>query len=310
MNNNINNCKCEQCGKNIHKYPSEIKENNFCNRECYWGWLGREIEPNKNNCTCPNCGKEFYRKPSYLKKLKNPPTCSTECQGNMRSKREYERMCEKVGGDLKDFLYQKYIIEKKNTREISVEVYGRVNKTPISFWLNKLDIPIRRGSEAIALQWVDNDERKKQATEILTEVRQRPEVIKKINEYRKSVEGREAISKANSGKNNGMWNPELTDEERQHRIKRARSVPGYSMFRSLVYERDNYTCQVCGDNSGGNLVVHHLNGYHWDKESRTEVDNGVTLCTDCHDEFHIIYGNRHNNLFQFSQYLESKQTIK
>ncbi len=38
------------------------------------------------NCICPVCGKKFHRKKSYLKKCKNPPCCSYECD-RIRRKR-------------------------------------------------------------------------------------------------------------------------------------------------------------------------------------------------------------------------------
>jgi len=70
-------------------------------------------------------------------------------------------------------------------------------------------------------------------------------------------------------------------------------VTGYSEWRLKVYQRDNYTCQCCGDDSGGNLNAHHLDGYNWCKEKRINVNNGITLCDKCHtkdkDSFHNIY---------------------
>jgi hypothetical protein len=37
-----------------------------------------------------------------------------------------------------------------------------------------------------------------------------------------------------------------------------RSDPRYYVWRDLVYKRDNYTCQICKDKTGGNLVAHHI----------------------------------------------------
>ena len=46
-------------------------------------------------------------------------------------------------------------------------------------------------------------------------------------------------------------------------------------FIKEVYKRDNYTCQRCGDNKGGNLVAHHLNGYDTFNYYAMEIRNGV-----------------------------------
>ena len=106
------------------------------------------------------------------------------------------------------------------------------------------------------------------------------------------------------GKDSSNYNPNITDEERE----RGRFTEGSKQWIKDVYERDNYTCQCCGDNRGGNLNAHHLNGHHWDKEHRTDVDNGVTLCEDCHKEFHKIYGYGNNTIAQFREFLFNKYT--
>lgn len=108
-----------------------------------------------------------------------------------------------------------------------------------------------------------------------------------------------------SGKNNPSYNPKLTNKDRCDR----RLIFGYSIWRNRVYERDNYTCQCCGDNRGGNLKAHHLDSYNWCKEKRMEVDNGMTLCEKCHKEFHSIYGYGNNTRNQMKDFL-NKRNVK
>lgn len=67
-----------------------------------------------------------------------------------------------------------------------------------------------------------------------------------------------------------------------------------------VFERDDYTCQRCGDR-GGRLQAHHTTPVAEiadDLECRSEVtdhelfndtSNGITLCIDCHQKIH--YGD-------------------
>jgi hypothetical protein len=85
--------------------------------------------------------------------------------------------------------------------------------------------------------------------------------------------------------------------------ERYRIVDGYNTWRRQVYERDNYTCQWCGDDKGHNLNAHHINGYNWDKEHQTDINNGITICKKCHKEFHNKYGNGNNTEQQFKQYI-------
>ena len=112
----------------------------------------------------------------------------------------------------------------------------------------------------------------------------------------------------NSGENHYHYNPNLTDEERE----KGRIILGKSMenWRQKVFKKDNYTCQCCRNRSSKNnkviLNAHHLNGYNWDKEHRVDVDNGVTLCEDCHKEFHLLYGYGYNTKEQYEEWIENK----
>lgn len=56
----------------------------------------------------------------------------------------------------------------------------------------------------------------------------------------------------------------------------------YKEWRSAVYERDNYTCQMCGKKSNGDIQAHHISTWYEAPELRFEVSNGITLCESCH----------------------------
>lgn len=89
------------------------------------------------------------------------------------------------------------------------------------------------------------------------------------------------ISAKNSGANSPMYNPNITDKERAQR----RDYPDYNEWRKNVFERDDYTCQCCGETKS-TLNAHHIEAYSRVKELRTDVDNGITLCVDCHKQYH------------------------
>ena len=58
--------------------------------------------------------------------------------------------------------------------------------------------------------------------------------------------------------------------------------PEYQQWRKAVFERDNYTCQDCGDNKGGNLEADHIKPRYLYPELTFIVVNGRTLCNICH----------------------------
>lgn len=107
----------------------------------------------------------------------------------------------------------------------------------------------------------------------------------------------------NFGKNHPKWNPDKTIEERI--VKR--NYNDYYIWRKSVYERDNYICQCCGNQYDHNLNAHHKDGYNWCKERRLDIDNGITLCENCHilseNSFHKIYGNGNNTEQQFNEWI-------
>lgn len=104
-----------------------------------------------------------------------------------------------------------------------------------------------------------------------------------------------------TGKNSPHYNPNLTDEDRIDR----RLIPENKEWRKKVYTRDYWTCQICGRKNMG-INAHHLMGYNKYPKLRFKIDNGITLCSDCHKNFHKIYGSGNNTSQQFEEYKKYK----
>jgi hypothetical protein len=104
------------------------------------------------------------------------------------------------------------------------------------------------------------------------------------------------------GENNPSYNPDLSEEERIA----TRHYEDYYRWRKQVYEKDSYTCQCCGV-TGGSLSAHHLDGYNWCKERRTDISNGMTLCRECHTDFHVKYKYGNNTEAQYTEWLRNKR---
>jgi hypothetical protein len=63
-----------------------------------------------------------------------------------------------------------------------------------------------------------------------------------------------------------------------------RDGPEIRHWRKSCLKRDNHRCVKCG--TGDNLQVHHVCGWAGFPELRIEVDNGETLCGNCHSKEH------------------------
>lgn len=111
--------------------------------------------------------------------------------------------------------------------------------------------------------------------------------------------GDKCKSVGNTGENHPRWNDELTHTDRIT----ERKYPKYYKWREEVFKKDDFTCQRCGDNKGGNLHAHHILNYAEHTKLRTVVSNGITLCNICHKKFHDIYGYTNNNNNQIKKFI-------
>lgn len=106
------------------------------------------------------------------------------------------------------------------------------------------------------------------------------------------------------GENNPRWNPNLSEEERKANESERHTIE-YKQWVKEVLKRDNFTCQCCGSSKSGTLRTHHLNGFDSFIEERTDINNGITLCEDCHKKFHNIYGYGNNTKEQYLEWINS-----
>lgn len=103
---------------------------------------------------------------------------------------------------------------------------------------------------------------------------------------RRTIETRTKIAIAHKGEKSHFWKGGVTEA---HLL--IRTTLEYRLWREAVFARDNYTCIWCGDNRGGNLNADHIKPFALFPALRFAIDNGRTLCHDCHKKTDT-YGRR------------------
>jgi len=102
--------------------------------------------------------------------------------------------------------------------------------------------------------------------------------------YKHTLETRIQISQNRKGKTakekNPAWRGGLSSKNKSER-NRLMDTFEYKEWRKKVFEKDNYTCQSCGQ-KGGKLNADHIKPWALYPELRFNIFNGRVLCEDCH----------------------------
>jgi len=105
------------------------------------------------------------------------------------------------------------------------------------------------------------------------------------NEHKKnlSLSHKGKPNPKNAGANSNLWRGGITPIN-----KYLRTCTEYKLWRTSVFERDNYTCIWCGANRKNEgdkrveLNADHIKPFSQYPELRFAIDNGRTLCVECH----------------------------
>lgn len=254
--------KCNGCGKEVERYPSQCLKTIYCSKECMRNYQAK----NKIKYECEFCGKVVIKnKSDYIEKYHH--FCSVEC------KNEYHKIHD-CGTNNK--FYGKHHSEETK-KKISKSKTGKLTGKDSYNW----------NRQAIRCDYCGN------------KIEKIPYLIHRSCHHFCSVECHGKWKSENLvGENNPSWNHNKSIEDRQ----KERKYEEYYNWRKSVFIRDNYTCQCCGKCTG-DLVAHHLDGYNWCINKRTDINNGVTLCTICHSDFHNFYGYGNNTREQLEEYI-------
>lgn len=93
-----------------------------------------------------------------------------------------------------------------------------------------------------------------------------------------SLEIRKKLSESHKGDKTHLWKGGI-DKENNH----IRKSFEYKLWRESVFTRDKWTCQFCGKKNCY-LEAHHIKPFALFPELRFAIDNGRTLCKECHNK--------------------------
>ena len=109
-------------------------------------------------------------------------------------------------------------------------------------------------------------------------------------------EGLARLSESRSGPRNPQWKGGVT----RRSVELQSRIPG--TLRREIYERDDFTCRLCGER-GGRLTLHHIVPVWQNEDLVADKQNLVTLCVACH---HKVDGHEH----EYADYFCSLEPVQ
>ena len=255
---------------------------------------------------CPTCGKIKYLEEFYTNRARYDGIAShcKECS-SIRNRIEYEKtQKEKICK-----ICSKIFIGRKNKMVCSAVCAGTKKRKGITgykkcLWCEKefafRDTLKVRGSGKIAsikqrfcslgcaLIFRNKSVEQKEAVSKKLKGRPSPQKGKKL-----SLETRERMSNSFKGRKSHFWRGGVTPL--QNLIRRHYKS---TIWKKEILNRDNYTCQICREKGGILQIDHYPKSFseifHRNKitsiieaikcEEFWNINNGRTLCVDCHKE--------------------------
>ena len=108
------------------------------------------------------------------------------------------------------------------------------------------------------------------------------EIRKKLSlSHKGQISSMKGKSSSYKGEKHWNWQGGIANKDRMERVRFLK------YFQKKVFERDNYTCQLCGIR-GVNLQVDHIQSWADYVKLRFNINNCRTLCAKCH--YQITFG--------------------
>jgi transposase len=233
----------------------------------------------------------------------------------------------------KEELFNLYVIEQKSTTEIA-RIFG-VGAETVRKRLEEYGIQRRSRSERMKILF-SNLEYQEKFRQAMKEAFSRDEIKQKLCERSKrmwqNVDFKERMKQERKRRwSNIVYKKKMSEirkliwkdlsyrekirkslserkkQKQNYVLKEERKHLQYRLWREVVLQKDCYICQKCG--SSKNLQAHHIYNIADYPELRYAIDNGITLCKRCHEEFHKQFGWRKNTKVQLEAFLRGWQIL-
>lgn len=288
--------KCSFCGKKFNRKPYAMAKNNFCCNEC------RKLYMAKNSTRklviCSFCGNEFYKKNS---KVSVTNYCCRECFTKDKNINSHL----KTGSIVKCSFCGNMHYKKKKEKENSNGNFF-CSRDCLEKWLSNSN-GVKRGSGGVCyigyckICGLIFNKRTKNSNQLYCsrECQHKGLITGKIcfckncgeSFWRRKGGIKESMFCSNDcriiyqvGINNPNYKKDRTTlKNRNHSIRFSNEM---NRWRLSIYERDDYTCQMClaksKPGSPVTLNAHHIKRFSDYPKLQTDVSNGITLCENCH----------------------------
>lgn len=269
--------KCLECGTAFSVKPSRRKKAKYCSDSCRIknnsrgagaanpNWKGGDVSLN-----CKVCGKLFTAKRSVALTRKY---CSRDCKSKSGSQAGENNPSWK-GGPIKKICERcEKIFYVGRTREKSAKYCSHTCSSRSS------EKPLRV-KNAVRIK---NCAQCGKTMDWYTEFRRLP-----ISTFESMKFCSRSCADEGGFRYRGKQHPRFKPDSRRKDRRGSQNS-----WRKKVFQRDNYSCQMCGAHGlddGVYLVAHHLVEFAVDKEKRWDIDNGQTLCVVCHGVVHGYEG--------------------
>jgi len=247
---------CETCGKHfsINPYRIKIGEGKFCSRKCV------RVQRHEIVKTCLTCGKEFFVVPSQDRRK----YCSYDCAYKYRKGEKNPRWVKKITINCQTCGNQFEVIpsriKKAEVKFCSTKCAGEANK---------LYPPEKRpnwqGGISKIIKLCQTCNKQFEASTY------------NVNKGFGSFCSRSCVGKTRTGNKNSNWNDGSSFKPYCPKFNER--------LKERIRERDNRTCQLCGEEENiKKLDCHHI---HYDRENC--YPDLISLCHICNSK---VNGNR------------------